>query len=131
MRPAETGTARVAALCVGPGDRDGLGKQEVAEIEVTLGGIVGDRHRGFSRESWAGDKETKGTVRRNERQWSAVSREEVASISNSLGLAESMDVADLGANLCLEGLDGFSLKGWYVNNYVKTLAFAEGPFAQK
>ena len=28
---------------------------------------------GYTRETWAGDKQPKGTVRRNERQWSAVS----------------------------------------------------------
>ena len=57
-----------------------LGKIETDSIEVMLDGIVDDPHRGYTRETWVGDKQPQGTVRRNERQWSAVSIEEINKI---------------------------------------------------
>jgi len=66
----------VAALAgivvsVHAGSNDDLSKEERPSIQVELDGIVGDAHRAFSRECWSGDKQPQGTVRRNERQWSA------------------------------------------------------------
>jgi len=72
--------ATVVAVHVGPSDQSGEDRQ--ASIVVELDGIVGDRHRSFSRKSWgAGDKQPEGTVRRNERQWSAISQQELDEIS--------------------------------------------------
>ena len=52
-----------------------LRKDNQTELEFTFDGIVGDRHRGPTREAWAlTDKQPEGTERRNERQWSAVAR---------------------------------------------------------
>jgi MOSC domain-containing protein YiiM len=60
------------------------------------------------RETWPGDKQPEGTVRRNERQWSAVSVEELAELTDQLDLSEPLSPATLGANLCLKGIREFS-----------------------
>lgn len=93
--------ATVAALSVG--DNGALGKDECSSIEAELVGIVGDRHRSFFRQTWKGDKQPEGTRRRNERQWSAVSIEELAVIGQAMGLNEPLTAASLGANICLKG----------------------------
>ncbi len=77
-------------------------------IDVQLDGIVGDRHRGISREAYEGDKQPEGTVRRNERMWSAVSAEEITDIQQQMDLAEPLLASTLGVNLCIEGVPGFS-----------------------
>ncbi len=100
-------TGKVVSVQVGP--RKELSKDEAAAIEVELDGIVGDRHRSYKRGTWAGgDKQPEGTVRRNERQWSAVSVEELAEISDALDLEEPLTAAFLGANLCIEGVPELS-----------------------
>lgn len=86
------------------GSNDDLSKEEHATIQVELDGIAGDRHRSYERACWSGDKQPEGTSRRNERQWSAVSAEELAEISEEMGLGELLTAANLGANLCLEGV---------------------------
>lgn len=102
----ETISARVVSVHVG--SRRELGKDERPNIDVELDGIVGDRHRSLQRGTWAGDKQPEGTVRRNERMWSAVSIEELAWISDALDLAEPLTAGFLGANLCIKGVPGFS-----------------------
>jgi hypothetical protein len=99
-------TATVASVHAGVEGE--LGKAHKLSIEVALDGVVGDRHRSFARTTWSGDKQPEGTVRRNERQWSAVSVEELEQIRSALDLAEALRAADLGANLCLEGINGLS-----------------------
>ena len=54
------------------------------------------------------DKQPKGTVRRNERQWSAVSVQELEEISAALDLAEPLTADTIGANICLAGIDELS-----------------------
>ena len=98
--------AKVAS--VHAGDDDGLTKPALPSIEVALDGVVGDRHRSFKREAWSGDKQRAGTIRRNERQWSADSVEELEQIPAELDLEAPLDASDLGANLCLEGIDRLS-----------------------
>lgn len=90
------------------GSSEDLSKQERAAIDVELDGIVGDAHRSFERRAWSGDKQPKNTRRRNERQWSAVSLEELAEIASAMNLEAPLNAADLGANLCLSGIDGLS-----------------------
>lgn len=97
-------TITATVVSVHSGGSDQLAKEEQSSIIVELDGVVGDRHRSFSREAWAGDKQPKGTVRRNERQWSAVSLEELAEIQESMNLEEPLTATALGANLCLEGV---------------------------
>jgi MOSC domain-containing protein YiiM len=87
---------------------EGLGKEQQQSIIVELDGVVGDRHRSFSRKAWAGDKQPQGTVRRNERQWSAVSVQELAEIQTALDLVEPLTATIVGANICLDGVDELS-----------------------
>ena len=102
----KTVVAQVAS--VHAGSNDDLSKDEHATIQVELDGVVGDRHRSFERPTWAGDKQQKGTTRRNERQWSAVSVEELAEIQRTMDLTEPLSASHLGANLCLRGLTELS-----------------------
>ncbi len=98
--------ARVVSVHVGAAGT--LDKEARHTIEAALDGIVGDRHRGLSRQAWDGDKQAEGVVRRNERHWSAVSVEELAEIERGMDLAEPLLASSLGANLCLEGVPGLS-----------------------
>jgi MOSC domain-containing protein YiiM len=97
-------TITATVVSVHTGGSEQLSKDEQSSIIVELDGVVGDRHRSYSRETWAGDKQPKGTVRRNERQWSAVSVEELAEIQEAMDLTEPLTATALGANLCFEGV---------------------------
>ena len=101
-------TIRGRVLSVHAGSNDDLSKDERATIQVELDGVVGDAHRSWSREAWEGDKQAAGTVRRNERQWSAVSTEELAEIQEAMDLVEPLTAESVGANLCLSGIDELS-----------------------
>ncbi len=83
-------------------------KQAQPSAQVELDGFVGDRHRGFERIAASYDPDPTGTVRRNERQWTGVSLEELAVIRERLDLQEPLTAATLGANLCVEGIPAFS-----------------------
>ena len=79
-------------------------------LEAELEGFKGDRHFSISREAWAGDdKQPEGTIRRNERQWSAMSVEECAEITKQMDLKQSLTAANLSVNLLVEGIPHFSL----------------------
>ena len=91
-------------VSVHAGDNEDLSKEARESIQVELDGIVGDRHRSYVRDTWQGDKQPHGTVRRNERQWSAVSVEELRAITAAMDLAAPLSPAHLGANLCIEGV---------------------------
>ena len=77
-------------VSVHAGSNDNLSKDEHASAQVELDGFVGDRNRSFERTNWHGDKQAKGTKRRNERQWSAVSMEELAEIATLMDLSEPL-----------------------------------------
>lgn len=86
-----------------------LSKQPRDSLNAQLDGLVGDRHGSIEREAWgAGDKQAEGVIRRNERQWSAVSVEELAAIAKAMDLTEPLSAASLGANLCLSGVPELS-----------------------
>ena len=91
------------------GDNEDLSKPSCHSLKAEIGGFAGDKHQGPVRETWEGEWQPEGTVRRNERQWSAVSIEELAIISERLDLAEALSPATLGANLCIQGVTEFSL----------------------
>jgi hypothetical protein len=91
-------------VSVHAGDNADLSKEERASITVELDGIVGDRHRSLTRRCWAGDKQPEGTQRRNERQWTAVSVEELKEISADMDLVEPLTAAEVGANLYIGGI---------------------------
>jgi hypothetical protein len=95
-------------VSVHSGDNEDLSKDERVSVKAELDGFVGDKHRGFERVAWPGDKDPAGTVRRNERQWSGVSVEELAMIGQKMDLKEPLTAAALGANICVEHIPDFS-----------------------
>jgi len=101
-------TLTAIVYSVHAGVEDDKSKPAQESIRVELDGVVGDRHRSYFRETWAGDKQPKGTTRRNERQWSAVSLEELAEVSKDLGLNSPLGASTLGANLCFRGVTELS-----------------------
>jgi hypothetical protein len=108
MKAMNAIAGRVTGLHVGESRTRDLSKASTSSVSLELDGLVGDNHRGFSRKAFAGDKEPEGTVRRNERQWSGMSMEEIAVISESMDLSSVLQGSDLGANICFEGIADFS-----------------------
>lgn len=100
---------KVKVTAVSAGGAEDLSKAARDVIEVNFEGIVGDHHAGASREAYTGERESKGTVLRNDRQWSAVSDEELAYMSTRLALTEPITASTLGANLCIAGVPDLSL----------------------
>ena len=90
------------------GDSEDYSKRAKTSVQVELDGFVGDRHRGFERVAQSYDIDPTGTIRRNERQWTGVSVEELAIIAERLDLNEPLMAATLGANICVEGIPEFS-----------------------
>jgi hypothetical protein len=90
------------------GDTEDYSKAAQPSAKVELDGFVGDRHRGYERVAASYDLDPTGTVRRNERQWTGVSIEELAIIGERLDLKEPLMAATLGANICVEGIPDFS-----------------------
>ena len=89
-------------------DAEDYSKPAQPAAKVELDGFVADRHRGFERVAASYDPDPTGAVRRNERQWTGVSTEELAIIAERLDLKEPLMAATLGANICVEGIPGFS-----------------------
>jgi len=99
---------KVDAIYLGFLDEE-LVKRSVDRIEFSLDGIVGDRHSGFERTTWEGDdKQIAGTKRRNERQWSAISMNELQEISEKMNLKHHLSGGDIGANFCISGIKNLS-----------------------
>jgi len=96
-------------VSVHSGNNEDLSKQALDSIDVDFEGIVGDAHRGMSRAAYSDDREPKGTILRNDRQWSGVSVEELTTISEQLDLAETLTAETIGANICVSGIPDFSL----------------------
>ncbi len=90
------------------GSNEDMSKEAHNSIQIDLIGIVGDRHCAFERSAFAGDKQPEGTIRRNERQWSAVSLEELAEIEAAMDLSSPLTATCLGANLCISGVPELS-----------------------
>jgi hypothetical protein len=95
-------------VSVHTGDNEDFSKQARPSATLELDGFVGDKHRGFDRIAASYDPDPTGTRRRNERQWSGVSVEELGIIAERLDLKEPLDAATLGANTCVSGISGFS-----------------------
>ena len=91
------------------GHNEDLSKRAQELLTAEIGGFAGDKHQGPVRKTWEGEWQPAGTIRRNERQWSGVSVEELAHITARLELTEPLSPATLGANLCVEGIPEFSL----------------------
>ena len=90
------------------GNNEDMSKEPHDSIAIALDGFPGDKHGGFIRIARSWDSEPTGTDRRNDRQWSGVSREELAIITEKMDLKEPLDAGTLGANICLEGVPDFS-----------------------
>jgi MOSC domain-containing protein YiiM len=105
--PGKTLKGRIVSLH--KGNNEDLSKQPQISLNAEIGGFAGDKHQGPVRETWEGESEPPGTKRRNERQWSGVSVEELAHITERLELKQPISPATLGANLCIEGIPEFSL----------------------
>lgn len=83
-------------------------RESSEELQFDIDGIVGDQCRGHSRASGKVDKQPKGTMRRNERMWSAISVEELEQISADMQLEGTLSAADITANICLSGVPDLS-----------------------
>ena len=101
-------TFKASVISVHVGTDGHLAKEEQSSISVELDGIVGDRHRGYTRSCWAGDKQAKGTARRNERQWSAASLQELANMQEAMDLVEPLMAGTIGVNICFDGISELS-----------------------
>jgi len=99
---------QATVVSVHAGSNEDMSKEAHPSIDVQLDGIAGDAHRSYSRKAWAGDKQPVGTERRNERQWSAVSVEELSAIKEAMDLVEAPSPTALGANICLAGIRDLS-----------------------
>src|SRR3954447_18800357 len=76
----------------------------VDRLQLTFGGIEGDRHYGLVAKAGVRQKHhPAGTEIRNARQLSIVSEEELSELAASLGIPR-LSWQWLGANLCLKGL---------------------------
>ncbi len=101
-------TKEATLVSVHIGTRDDMSKQACASVEVKLDGFDGDKHRGHSRVCYEGDTEPEGTVRRNNRQWSGMSQQELEEIRQALDLERPLAPEDLGVNICISGVELFS-----------------------
>ena len=91
-------SAVVEAVCLSmPGVR--VAKQPRDEAFIGPHGFVGDRHEAEFRESRNG-----GPPRKNHRQWSAVSSDEVRQLCADLGVDPPFQPGALGENLLLSGV---------------------------
>ncbi|MBI1278719.1 MAG: MOSC domain-containing protein [Anaerolineaceae bacterium] len=96
----------VASLYLG--DAKTLEKTPCASLAFTLEGIVGDKHAGFVKKADARNPEYKrGTMMRNDRQWSAVTPDELAEAARLMGV-EFIDPSWVGANLSFTGIPNFT-----------------------
>ena len=85
-----------------------ISKELTETIQVEFDGIVADKHRSYMRGTYEGESVPEGTVRRNDRQWSAVSLEELTKIQESMELETTLTATTLTANLCFKGIPNFS-----------------------
>ena len=78
--------------------------RSLARVELSWGGIEGDRHFGLTAKAGVRQKHHRsGTEIRNARQLSIVSEEELAEVAGALAVPR-VGWQWLGANLCLKGL---------------------------
>jgi hypothetical protein len=100
---------KAVVVSVHAGASGQFSKNEQPSIMVEIEGVVSDRHGSPKRATWAlTDKQPEGTVRRNERLWSAVSVEDLVQITEDMDLVKPLTAAAVSANLCFEGIPEFS-----------------------
>jgi hypothetical protein len=99
---------KATLISVSIGSGEDMAKHVREYVMADLEGFVDDKHRGFGRVCYEGDTEPVGTVRRNNRQWSGMSQEEVRDIQDALNLDQPLLPGDLGVNVFVEGIKDFS-----------------------
>jgi MOSC domain-containing protein YiiM len=93
---------------LGIADGDGFETRQVEALTLTYDGIPGDRHAGLTARAGVRQKHLKkGTELRNARQVSLLSLEELALISQALGLP-TVAPQWLGANVVVSGRGAFT-----------------------
>jgi len=82
----------------------------VEELRLDIQGIQGDRHYGFEAKAGGRCKRLyqRGQVFRNNRQWSAIAREEIDAIDHKLNLGGKLSADMLGINILVEGVPKLS-----------------------
>lgn len=105
---SQTIVGKVAQVLVTP-SKDEFITQSVDEVKTTFDGFPEDRHSGNLRKSGGREKVQykSGTTIRNNRQWSALSKEELLIIADKMGIDE-VKAEWVGANLIFEGIPSFS-----------------------
>jgi hypothetical protein len=105
----QTGVIAGTYICTDPvGGSGSFVTQAVPELALDMTGIPGDRHAGLTRRSTAREPwMERGTVLRNDRQLSVVSRAELAQIAAALGIADATPEL-IGANLLIDGIADLS-----------------------
>jgi len=101
-------TGKVTQVLITP-TKDKFVTTSVQEVETTFDGFPEDRHSGNLRKSGGREKAQykSGTTIRNNRQWSALSEEELLMIADKMGVDE-VKAEWVGANIIFEGIPGFS-----------------------
>lgn len=99
----------VTSLCIHTNEFDDITTVSRESVSVSFEGFDGDTHSGLTRESCVRVKKQyqSGTVIRNTRQISIVSREELQTIANAMNIS-AIQPEWLGANLCLSGVPDFT-----------------------
>lgn len=89
-------------------DGESFATRAVETLDVVLEGIPADRHFGFTRRS--GGREPwypRGTLIRNDRHLTVVSRQELTEIAHRMDLPE-VKAEWIGANVVIDGFDGLT-----------------------
>ncbi|MFT4680092.1 MAG: hypothetical protein ACI84C_000468 [Flavobacteriales bacterium] len=82
--------------------------RKIDQLQLDFEGIPGDRHYGFLKDAGGRDSHYKRGIKiRNNRQWSAVSVEDLASISQKLEIPK-LEPEWIGANILISGIPAFS-----------------------
>jgi hypothetical protein len=107
-KKSKTQTGEIVGLYI-CNQANSLESEAVLSVEVNETGIIGDKHQGVMRKS--GGREMadypRGTLIRNNRQWSAVSEEELAVIAQNMNLP-NLKPEWLGANIVVKGIPNFT-----------------------
>jgi hypothetical protein len=73
-------------VSVHTGNNEDKSKDSMRAVRAELDGFSGDKHQSYTRVAYEGESVPAGTKRRNDRQWSAVSLEELAKIQQAMEL---------------------------------------------
>lgn len=108
LRPTKI-SGRVETIAVNRDTETDLTTERVDSVPVTYAGFEGDGHGGLTRASCVrvSAQYKQGTEIRNTRQISIVSREDLATIADTMGIP-AIEPEWIGANLCVSGIHEFT-----------------------